>query len=140
MPGFYEPNYQKWKNLLDKLSPDLNTILVGHSCGGGFLVRWLSENTSKVGKVFLVAPWLDPNKRIDHNFFDFKINTNLVSKTDGITILYSIDDGSEIINTVDILKSNVPNLQIEEFNGKGHFVLSSLKTEEFPELLELILK
>jgi predicted alpha/beta hydrolase family esterase len=140
MPGFYEPNYEKWKDLLDKFDPDENTILIGHSCGGGFLVRWLSENNKKVSKVILVAPWLDPNKIIDPNFFNFEIDPNLASRTEGITIIYSTDDDSEIFKSLDMIKSKIKNLQIKEFHGKGHFVLNSLKSEKFPELLDIILE
>lgn len=39
MPGFYEPNYEKWKEMLENFKPDEDTVLVGHSCGGGFLVK-----------------------------------------------------------------------------------------------------
>ncbi|NVN97036.1 alpha/beta fold hydrolase [Candidatus Nomurabacteria bacterium] len=139
MPGFYEPNYEKWKNLLDKFEPDENTMLVGHSCGGGFLVRWLSENNKKVGRVVLVAPWLDPNKKIDPDFFNFEINPDIVSRTDGITIMYSTDDNPTILQSVEMIKSKVKNIKIKEFNGKGHFILSRMKTEKFPELLSLLI-
>lgn len=139
MPGFYEPNYEKWKDLLDRFTPDEDTVLVGHSCGGGFLVRWLSENNKKIGKVVLVAPWLDPNKRIDPDFFKFEIDPNIVSKTQDITIMYSTDDKAEISESINVLKSKIKNFQIKEFNDKGHFVLKSLKTEKFPELLSVIL-
>ncbi|HAE36600.1 MAG: hypothetical protein UR85_C0004G0062 [Candidatus Nomurabacteria bacterium GW2011_GWF2_35_66] len=140
MPGFYEPNYEKWKDLLDKFEPDLDTMLVGHSCGGGFLMRWLSESNKKVGKVVLVAPWLDPNKKIDPNFFNFEIDPNIVSRTNGIIIMYSTDDNSEIFKSIDMLKSKVENLQIKEFTGKGHFILNHMKTEKFPELLAILLE
>jgi len=139
MPGFYQPNYEKWKALLDKLSPDENTILVGHSCGGGFLVRWLSENKTKVNKVVLVAPWLDPEHVIDPNFFKFDIDPNISSRTAGLVLLYSTDDHTEILQSVEKLKSELKNIQIREFHGKGHFVLGSLKSEKFPELLQEIL-
>lgn len=139
MPGFYEPNYERWKDLLDRLNPDENTILVGHSCGGGFLVRWLSESERKVGKVVLVAPWLDPESEIDPNFFKFEIDQNVSSKTAGLTIMYSTDDITEVLKSIETLRSKIKNVQFKEFVNKGHFVLSSLKTEEFPELLSLIL-
>lgn len=140
MPGFYEPNYKKWKDSLEKLGPDENTILVGHSCGGGFLVRWLSESNVKVGKVVLVAPWIDPEKRIDPNFFKFKIDPNIFLKTESITIIYSTDDDPAIIKSIEILKAKLKNINFQEFHDKGHFVLGDLKTEKFPELLEEILK
>ena len=135
MPGFYEPNYTKWKEMLERFTPDEDTILIGHSCGGGFLIRWLSENDVKVGKVVLVAPWLDPEKNIDPDFFDFDFDVNLADKTQGLSIMYSTDDFSDILTTVDVLKSKLDNVNFREFDGKGHFVLSSMKTEKFPELL-----
>ncbi|MBP6866224.1 MAG: alpha/beta hydrolase [Candidatus Pacebacteria bacterium] len=142
MPGLFQPNYEKWKEMLERFTPDENTILVGHSCGGGFLVRWLSENDVKVGKVVLVAPWLDPekeSKNIDPEFFNFKIDPNISSKTSGLTIMYSTDDFSSVIKTVEILKSTLQNIELKEFTDKGHFTLNSLKTEKFPELMSLLL-
>jgi predicted alpha/beta hydrolase family esterase len=140
MPGFYEPNYEKWKDLLDKFEPNENTILVGHSCGGGFILRWLSENNKKVGKVILVAPWLDPNKQIDPSFFDFKMNSNLVLNTKELILFYSKDDFSEVIESVNFIKSILKDIKIKEFENKGHFVLKSLNSKEFPELLDTILE
>lgn len=135
MPGFYEPHYEAWKEMLDRFAPDEEAILVGHSLGGGFLVRWLSENKQKVGKVVLVAPWLDPNKVIDPEFFNFDIDGTIAEKTAGLTIMYSTDDDPEILATIELLKSKLSNVDFQEFEGKGHFVLNSLKTDKFPELL-----
>jgi predicted alpha/beta hydrolase family esterase len=135
MPGFYKPNYEEWKIMLERFDLNEVTILVGHSCGGGFLVRYLSENEVKVGKVVLVAPWLDPDKEIDESFFDFEIDNNLVEKTSGITVMYSLDDMSSILRSIDIIKSKVNNIEWQEFEDKGHFVQSSLNSNEFPELL-----
>jgi len=62
MPKAYEPEYDAWKEMFERFDTDEETILIGHSCGGGFIVRWLSENKDKrVGKVVLVAPWIDPD-------------------------------------------------------------------------------
>jgi predicted alpha/beta hydrolase family esterase len=140
MPGFYEPNYDAWKEMLERFDLNENTMLVGHSCGGGFLVRYLSQNDVKVGKVVLVAPWinpdLDPKMTIDKNFFDFEIAEDIVSKTKGLVVMYSKDDFSDIIKTIEILKSKIKEIQFQEFKNKGHFVLDSLGTERFPELLD----
>ncbi len=138
MPGFYQPNYEKWKEMLDRFTPDEETILVGHSCGGGFLIRWLSENKQKVGKVVLVAPWLDPRKIIDPEFFNFEIDTNIISRTESLTIMYSTDDHPDIIQTIEILKSKLQNATYKEFADKGHFTLNALHSEKLPELLEEI--
>ncbi len=140
MPGFFEPNYERWKETLESFDINEDTIMVGHSCGGGFLVRWLSENNKKVGKIVLVAPWLDPEKIIDPQFFNFEIDPNIYLKTKGITILYSTDDSSEILKTIEILKSKLKGVEFKEFTNKGHFCLNDLKSEKFPELLDVILK
>jgi len=136
MPGFYEPNYEKWKEMLERFTPDENTILVGHSCGGGFLVRWLSENNVKVGKVVLAAPWLDTEKVIDPEFFKFEIDSSIASKTESLTVMYSTDDHPEVLESIEMLKEKLENVSFQEFSSKGHFTLNSLKTEKFPELLE----
>jgi len=137
MPGFYEPHYEAWKKMLERFDLNEETMLVGHSCGGGFLVRYLSENKVRVGKVVLVAPWLDPEHYLtDKNFFKFEIDENLSSKTAGLVVMYSTDDHADILKSIEILKSKLKNAKFQEFQSKGHFVLSSMKTEKFPELLE----
>ncbi len=138
MPDSYEPNYEKWKSVFERLEINEDTILVGHSCGGGFLTRWLSEHDVKVGKVVLVAPWLDPEKLIDAEFFNFKIDPNLVAKTDGITLMCSMDDEEDVLESMQILKTQVKDIVIQEFTDKGHFVLNSMKTDAFPELVSVL--
>ena len=143
MPGEYEPNYEKWKWMFEQFKIDEETILVGHSLGGGFLIRWLSENNKKVGKVVLVAPWINPNKIdnfSDKKFFEFDIDPNISSKTTGMIIMYSNDDSSQILDSIKILKAKLKNVEFQEFTGKRHFTLRSMGTEEFPELLENIIK
>lgn len=143
MPEPYAPNYEKWKEVFEQFKVDEQTILVGHSCGGGFLVRWLSENNIKVGKVVLVAPWInsekDPELEIDKDFFEFNIDENLTSKTAGFKIMYSADDDKYILDTVKILNEKIKNVELQEFKDKGHFVMGSMKTEVFPELLKNLL-
>lgn len=139
MPEPYEPNYENWKAVFEQLHIDEETVLIGHSCGGGFLVRWLSENTISVGKVILVAPWMDPSheeKELVTDFFDFTIDPTLVEKTKGITIFISDDDDVPMLKTVELLKEKISELKIVEFVGKGHFVEGDMGTNEFPELLK----
>ena len=140
MPLAYEPNYEKWKETFEQFTLESDTILIGHSCGGGFLVRWLSENKVKVGKVVLVAPWIDPGlkKEIDPNFFNFQIDENLTQKTHGVGIIYSTDDYSDVVESVNIIKSKVKNLKIKKYKDKGHFVIKDMKSDTFHEILEFL--
>jgi len=142
LPKPYLPVYEDWKELFEQFIIDSETILVGHSCGAGFLVRWLSEENRKVGKVVLVAPWMNPKgfenkeKEIDENFFKFKIDPDIVSKTAGITVFYSGDDMESVQKTVEILEDNTKDIKFTEFHGYKHFTFNDMQTREFPELIE----
>lgn len=142
MPNGYYPEYDVWKRELERFDIDENTILVGHSCGGGFLVRWLSEGDRRVGKVVLVAPWLGYGANsygdFDENFFDFRMDRSIASRAESLEILYSTDDEPSIQKSVQDILEGIDDVRIHEFSDKGHFVMSSLDGEESPELLEVI--
>ncbi len=136
------PNYAVWKREFERFDIGPETILVGHSCGGGFLVRWLSENNVQVGKVVLLAPWLDPEKSkgVDNNFFKFEMRKDLVNQTKGITLFVSKDDDSDIQVNVEKILSNIGDIKKIKFDNHGHFTLHNMGTEKFPELLKEIIK
>jgi pimeloyl-ACP methyl ester carboxylesterase len=51
----YLVDYDGWRTEFERHLDDEPMVLVGHSCGGGFLVRWLSEHPLvQVGKLVLV--------------------------------------------------------------------------------------
>ena len=140
MPRSFDPNYDAWKKELERYDVTSSTLLVGHSCGAGFLVRWLSENDKRVGRVVLVAPWLgdDPDREFDSTFFDFELDKEFASRTAGTIVIHSNDDTAQVTKGFEKLK-NLPNIKLKVFEDKGHFCLDDLKTDEFPELLEEIL-
>lgn len=141
MPG-YVPNYQKWKKEFERFDIGPETILVGHSCGGGFLVHWLSQNPDKkVGKVVLVAPWVGVrfnDNPIDETFFEFEFGRSIANQTNGLHIFNSLDDMDAVLKSVEIIREKVDDIEYHEFKDKGHFTFRM--NGEFPELLEEILK
>ena len=145
MPRSYDPIYKDHEQVLNQMDISNETILVGHSCGGGFLLRYLSEHHNlKPKKVILVAPWLDLEnylKELNPNsdYFDFVIDTSILERTD-LYCMYSNDDGNSILDSVKIIREKIPNIKVVAFNNKGHFTEPDLGSKEFPELLELILK
>ena len=139
MPEAYKPDYKKWRDEFERFNVDDNTTLIGHSCGGGFLVRWLSENKVYGDKLILVAPWLDPDRRKTSDFFDFRIDPDISKRFKEIHLFISRDDEKDILTSVDAIKKVIPNIIFHNFNNKGHFCIEDLKTEAFPELLEVIL-
>lgn len=144
VPRPWQPRYDVWKKELERFDITPNTLLVGHSCGGGFIIRWLSENRNvNVGKVVLVAPWLNPedNPVSDTaDFFHFDIDPELVKRTAGLTIFNSSNDATTIHESVQIIRDQVTDINYKEFHDYGHFCLKDMGTEEFPELLEECLK
>lgn len=139
MPFPFEPKYEEWLGIFEQFKIDEDTILIGHSCGGGFLVRWLSENNIKVGKVVLVAPWIDTFKTLKTGFFNFIIDKNIVQKTNGIIIFSSDNDDEEILDSVRLLEKEIIDIKHRILKGKGHFVFRHMGTKEFPELFEEVI-
>lgn len=137
MPDAFKPDYEKWKSEFERYSIDDDTVLVGHSCGGGFLIRWLSENKVKVKKLILVAPWLDPNRSKTDTFFDFAINPSISERMD-THIFISNDDDKDIQVSVSKIKDALPGVKRHDFQGMGHFTYEKMKTDKFPELLNVI--
>ena len=143
MPTSYYPEYHLWKKELERFEIDQNTILVGHSCGGGFIIRWLSENPNiSIKKIVLVAPWIgfEPKADFDKTFFEFEIDQNISKRVKDLVMLSSTDDKPGVKKSEEVLKNKLHGLRYVEFQNKGHFTLKSLGSEEFPELLEEIVR
>lgn len=140
IPQCFELDYEMWKREFERYDITPETLLVGHSCGGGFIVRWLSENTErKVGKVVLVAPWINPLNEKDGDMFYFKMDTSLASRTQGITLFSSDDDMESVQISVKQILETISDITLVEFHEYGHFCMGDMHTDAFPELLDHIL-
>jgi len=139
-PEPYDPDYGAWSALFETLTITPDTHLVGHSCGAGFLVRWLSEHAVPVGKVALVAPWVDPTHVYAQKMFgEWELDLTVAERTRGMSMFVSLDDEQDVIDTANLLREKISKLQIREFMDRGHFVHSQMGTDEFPELLDFVL-
>src|SRR3990167_1425661 len=137
VPKAFEPQWDLWVKEIERFEIGPETTLVGHSCGGGFWVRYLSEHKDlKVGRVVLVAPWLDPDRESTTDFFDFTFDPELVSRTNGTVIFHSDNDQSSVHKSEKIIGEKIKNIELREFHNYGHFCYKDLKTDAFPELLE----
>ena len=143
MPTPYLPDYEAWKRELERFDINENTILVGHSCGAGFIIRYLSENNIKVNKVALVAPWINPENDTDGEkmFKDLYIDKNILDKVFDLKVFISRDDEEWMIDSIKKIEEEVLNIEekIVWFEDKGHFTLTSMGAREFPELLEFLI-
>lgn len=139
MPHSYRPEYSIWKKEFERFEVTPETILIGHSAGAGFLVRWLSENKNiKAGKVILVAPSIDPYKKSDTRFCDFVIDENLSNRVESLVVFISDNDSEHINKSLEILKEKIGNIKVNLLSGYGHFIPESMGGNKFPEILEEI--
>lgn len=140
VPNSYKADWEAWRREVERFEMEPETILVGHSCGGGFWVRYLSEHPDlKVNKVVLVAPWIDPDSDETGDFFEFTIDPDLASRTKGLTIFHSDNDMGNVQKSVAVLRENIKNATYREFHKYGHFCYENMQTDKFPELLEEII-
>jgi len=138
MPRPYRPEYAAWKQVLDRYSIDRHSILVAHSCGAGFVLRWLADEMRSVQKLILVASWIDPF-RTRGSFLDCELNAKLDSMFDEMHVMYSEDDDVDgLRESIQSLMKAYPRAQCHRFRNKGHFSRSDLGTDAFPELLDAI--
>ncbi|HEX7259678.1 MAG TPA: alpha/beta hydrolase [Candidatus Saccharimonadia bacterium] len=141
VPRPFEREWSIWTKEFERFDIGPETILVGHSTGAGFIIKYLSIHPDlRVNRVVLVAPWLDPQREHTKDFFeDFEIDLDLVGRTNGIVIFNSDNDEDSVHETVAMLREKIRTIQYREFHDHGHFCYRDMKTIKFPELLEEVL-
>lgn len=142
MPRPWEPEYKEWKRVFEKNEINENTILIGHSAGCAFLVRWLGDTKKKIKKLILVSPWKIPSEEFpdsENELYNFEIDKEIKKRVNEIIIFTSNDeeeDGKESVRIYD----DALNTRIIELKNHGHFTEGDMGTKEFPELLKEVLK
>ncbi len=141
MPNAMYADYNAWAIWFEKMIPFMRAgvILVGHSLGGGFLLRYLTENQLPVtvAQLHLVAPCIDDFECPGVGGFKIDIDTwtDFVSKVDTVHLWHSSDDTLVPIHHSERLVAKYPKAIPHYFANRGHFL-----EPEFPELLAEIKK
>jgi len=134
MPNKTNAQYDEWKLWMDKIMPFLNddVILVGHSMGGSFLAKYLSESKfpKKIKAVFLIAAMFDYDDD-GYSLQSFALPENLDLQTDKIFLYHSKDDTVVPYRSLENFKAKFPNATVRTFEDRGH-----CNQETFPELAE----
>jgi predicted alpha/beta hydrolase family esterase len=142
-PYFTDMNYDEWAETFANFKIDEDTILIGHSAGGGFLLKYMSLHPElRAGQLILVAPFIDPTGLVhDHDFMKGALSDqNLLERIGRIDLFYSMDDMDVIQQSVSKIRAEfaaASNMHIHEFANKGHFCSDDMGIE-FPEILEVI--
>lgn len=139
MPNPTNAHYEEWCLWLNRCIEFIqdDTILIGHSLGGIFLAKYLSEHvfpTRIKATIFVAAPY---NKTITfESLTDFALPQSLSKlKEQGgqIYLVHSKDDPVVGFAEVEKYSQVLTTAKKLIFDDKGHF-----HQESFPELVELI--
>ncbi|MGM5484167.1 MAG: alpha/beta hydrolase [Nanobdellota archaeon] len=139
MPNKQKADYKAWKIWFEKYLEFSkgNLILIGHSLGGIFLAKYLSENKLKnVEQLILVSPPFDSQKR-GKDMLSFTLDPknlkNIEKQCEKTIIFHSKDDNIVPIENAYEYKKYLSKAELFEYEDKGHFLI-----EEFPELEEIV--
>ena len=140
MPQPWAPDYAKFKLEFEKHPVSERSILIGHSCGCAFLVRWLGETKRKVDMLVLVAPWKIPRAGdpVRQAFYDFPIDATIKSRVRRIVMFTSDTEQENGKRSLAIYHSALGG-DVVDLPHKGHYVIGDMGTCEFPELVDRIL-
>jgi len=131
--------YEHFKAEFEKYPVNESTILIGHSCGGAFLVRWLGDTKQKINTLILVAPWKipDPDKVGRDVYYEFPIDETIKERV-GRIVMFTADDEEEDGKKSVKMFHEALGGDLIELPGRVHFTMDSMGTDEFPELLAVI--
>lgn len=136
MPNALNARYEAWVIWFEKLVPYLrpDVILIGYSLGGGFLLRYLSENKLPVNvkQLHLVAPVVDDCDCPGVGGFkiDLATWTGFASTITTVHLYHSSDDPLVPLHHSERFAIAYPSAQLHIFTDRNHFF-----QPEFPELL-----
>jgi predicted alpha/beta hydrolase family esterase len=137
MPNSQNARYEDWSLYFDKIMPYLrdDAVLIGHSLGGIFLAKYLTEHqpVRPLAALLLVAAPYDDET--DESLGNFKVLnvSKLANAAHEIHLFHSKDDPVVHITELDKYRTDLPKAQVHVFEDKQHFNMST-----FPELLALI--
>lgn len=140
VPEPYDPVYETWEATLNQFRDCVDGgLLIGHSAGAGFFLRWLSENPGlQPDQLVMVAPWLDLDNKYG-DFSRFNIDRRLPERIGDIVIINSLDDSENIHESVDFTANALPDARIIQLQGFGHFMIgNSMTAPKFPELIKQV--
>lgn len=136
MPNPNNAKYKEWKLFFDKVTSLLkeNPVLVGHSLGGVFLVRYISEdnlNLKVLASMLIGAPYSEKEmQEYSENFIAPDNLERFRAQNKNIFIYHSKDD--PVVPYINFKKYQeaFPQAITRSFEDKDHF-----KQDKFPELV-----
>jgi len=125
MPNEQSPNYSAWKGALEKaLAPlPIGTILIGHSVGGTFLLKALTDHiaSKKPGGIFLLAApfvgdggWPADELEFPENFAEH------LPRSVPIRFFHGLSDETAPPKHADLYARAVPQAHVHRLPARDH--------------------
>lgn len=141
MPNSDNAKYLEWKLWFERYLALVHdgVVLVGHSQGGYFLLKYLSEETLPVrpAALVLVAAPAEPDDFGGEDGGDFAFDQDklpsVAAQVDRVCIFHSRDDEVVPYRHAEVLAAALPGATLKTFEDRGHFLEAT-----FPELIEEI--
>lgn len=134
MPNKLNAKYEEWKIWFEKFLPYIRdgVILVGHSLGGTFLAKYLSEGRfpKKIEGLFLVSAVYEADTE-EYSLASFTLPDRLNIDVEKIYLYHSEDDPIVPVSDIEQYMERLPQATARLFKDRKHFT-----QEEFPELVE----
>lgn len=134
MPRSDNAQYEEWKIWFERhfqyFTDDI--VLVGHSLGGTFLIKYLSENTLpiRISQLHLVAAACDYGD-YGEVIFELGHDWSLIAKQCKSIRVYHSEDDFVVPHKESVhIAGKIEGAQLVTFTDRGHFL-----QPEFPELM-----
>ena len=136
MPNPWNPKYDEYKEHMDSLPVSEDSVLIGHSRGVAFLLRWLGDTKQKIQKLIMVAPNLktESSDRELQSFYDFDIDTSIKDLVAERMVFTSENDDLENMESAKLI-AGLLDCKVINLPEHGHFITQEMGTDEFPELI-----
>jgi predicted alpha/beta hydrolase family esterase len=125
MPDENNPDYETYKAKIDEelKKIDIEVVLVGHSLGSCFLLKYLSEKRTdkEIAGIFLIATpfWGDGGWQYEGFRLDNDFAAKLPTKAP-IFFYHSTDDETVPFSHLALYAKKIPRAKICEIVGRGH--------------------
>lgn len=137
MPNGANAKYLEWQIWFDRIAEvlDDNVILIGHSLGGIFLAKYLSENQyskSIALTVLVAAPYADVST--EESLTEFALPASLdhfAEQSKHIVLFHSDDDPVVPAAEAKCYQQALPQAELQLLEGRQH-----INDEHFPELVQ----
>lgn len=140
MPLKDNAEYDLWKLWFERIleAVDKPCILAGHSLGAMFLIKYLSENTTKheIPALLLVAPEFTHVDMSSTEQSSFTVQENmaiLAERAKKVVFFHSDDDPVVAFESFGKFQKYCKDAEFQAFTNRGHFLEPT-----FPEIIEIL--